>query len=52
MLSIGVVPVAQAFPFFVAVHVCWVLPRKYGPVGVLNRNVYVMSGRPSPFRSM
>ena len=40
MLSIGVLPVANGLPFSVAVHVCCVLPRKYGPVGVLNRNVY------------
>jgi len=52
MLSIGVFPVAKGFPFRVAVHVCCVLPRKYGPVGVLNLNVYVTSGFPSPLRSM
>ena len=37
MLSIGVFPDAKAFPFLVATHDCWVLPRKYGPVGVLKR---------------
>jgi hypothetical protein len=32
-------PFAQGFPFFVAVQLCCVLPRKYGPVGVLNRKL-------------
>src|SRR5581483_6590108 len=34
MLSIGVLPAANGRPFRVAVHVCCVLPRKYGPVDV------------------
>ena len=42
---------ANGLPLRVAAHVCCVLPRKYGPVGVLKRKLYVTSGFPSPFRS-
>jgi len=52
MLLGGVVPLAHASPFLVAVQVWTVLPRKNGPVAVLNLKRYVMSARPSPFRSM
>ena len=52
MLSIGVLPFANATLFRHICHVCCVFPRKYGPVGVLKRKLYVMSGFPSPFRSM
>ena len=52
MLLIGVLPLAKPRLFRHICHVCWVLPRKKGPVGVLKRKLYVMSGFPSPFRSM
>jgi hypothetical protein len=38
MLLGGVVPLAHALPFLVALQVWAVLPRKNGPVAVLNRN--------------
>ena len=38
MLSIGVYPFANPRPLRHICHVCWVLPRKNGPVGVLKRN--------------
>src|SRR6266540_7572178 len=52
MLFGGVVPFAYGCPFLSTVYGCVVLPRKSGPAGVLKRNVYVMSGVPSPFRSI
>src|SRR4029453_13835112 len=52
MLLIGVLPFANPRLFRHICHVCCVLPRKYGPVGVLKRKLYVTSGFPSPFRPM